>query len=221
MAKINVGAWSGPSGKIGNLVAGSWRGITYLRAMPENFIDANTLLQQATRMKMKLIVKFLKSCNPFIRVGYRGYSTPQMAAFHAATSYNYHHGLTGEFPNLAVDYANIMVSPGTLPIANDASCDAPEAGKISFTWTPDSDMKEAKSDDTAMLLVYNPVRNYAVYSLQGNVRIDGFTVLTVPSIFAGEQVHCYLSFVNLASLTSDPSEEFVSDPMYLGQVKVL
>lgn len=220
MAVIKTGAFSGPSGKIGNLVAAKWRGINYLRTLPENFNDANTILQQAARMRMKLIIGFLKACLPVIRVGFLGYSTPTRAAFHAATSYNYHKGLTGEFPNLAVDYAHVMVSQGMLPIADVASCESLEAGKISFSWSQTSELNEAGADDTVMLLAYNPSQNCAVYSMQGYIRNEGAAILTVPSIFSGEEVHCYLCFVNLPKLALDSSMEFISDSMYLGKLNL-
>ncbi len=220
MAVIKEGFFSGPSGKIGNLVAARWRGINYLRTRPENYTDANTPLQQATRMKMKLIIDFLKACIPVIRIGFLGHSTPTRAAFHAATSYNYRNGLMGEFPNLAVDYANVMVSRGTLPIADTASCESVEAGKISFTWSTASGIKEAGADDAAILLAYNPSRNYAAYSLQGYIRQAGEAAFTVPSLFSGENVHCYLCFANLAQLTGNSSVEYISDSMYLGKVTV-
>lgn len=220
MGKIKIGAWSAPSGKIGNLVAGKWRGINFLRSMPEKFTDANTLLQQEARMRMRLVVKFLKTCKPVIRLGYLGSSTPTRAAFHAATSYNYHHALTGEFPALAVDYPDIMVARGSLPTSESASCQAGTPGVINFTWDAESEMEEAKATDTAIVLVHNPSRNYSVYRTQGISRQDGSANITVPSLFTGEEVHCYLFFANLAKLTAKASEEYISNSMYLGKVTV-
>lgn len=221
MGKIVAGSFSGPSGKIGNLIGSNWRGISYLKARPEHFSDANTLRQQATRMKFKTLVPFSKACLPFIRIGFLGYSTPKLTAYNAATSYNLKNGITGEFPDLELNYARLKLSRGNLPIADSASVETAEPGKINFTWSHNSQMAEAKPEDTTMVLAYNPVRQYAVYLLQGFFRSDGSCQLTVPDIFSGESVECYLSFANLANLTGNASEKNISDSMYLGQVTVL
>jgi hypothetical protein len=118
MGKIKNGAHSGPSGKIGNLVGSSWRGINYLKTRPEHYHDAKTIVQQTTRTKMKLTIEFLKQCLPVVRIGFIGYSSPTMAAFHAATSYNYHNGIKGTFPDLEVDFSRVLVTRGNLPAAD-------------------------------------------------------------------------------------------------------
>jgi len=216
MGKIANGAHSSPSGKIGNLVGSSWRGISYLKSRPVRYRDAKTIVQQTTRMKMKLTIEFLKACIPVIRIGFLGYSTPTQAAFHVATSYNYHHGIKGAFPDLEIDYSQIMVARGNLPAAEQAICEPAGEGKIRFTWMATSEKPGARHDDTAILLAYNPSKRYAVYSLQGSIRADGEAALTVPSDFAGDEVHCYLCFANLPKLAMDPSAEYISDSMYLG-----
>ena len=216
MGKIANGAHSGPSGKIGNLVGSSWRGISYLKSRPVQYRDAKTVVQQTTRMKMKLTIEFLKACNPVIRVGFLGYSTPTQAAFHVATSYNYHHGIKGTFPDLEIDYSQIMVSRGDLPAAEQAKCEPAGERKIKFLWMATSEKTGARHDDTAILLAYNSSKKYAAYSLQGSIRADGETILTVPPGFAGDEVHCYLCFANLPKLAQEPLAEYVSDSMYLG-----
>jgi hypothetical protein len=220
MGKITHGVLSGPSGKIGNLVGSSWRGISYLRTRPAHYKDANTIVQQTTRTTMRLTIEFLKACIPVVRIGFLGYSTPSQAAFHAATSYNYHNGIKGTFPNLEIDYSRAMIGRGSLPAAEQATCEPQGECRIRFSWSATSESPGARHDDTAMLLAYNPIKKNAVYSLQGSLRVEGEAILKVPSDFAGEVVHCYLCFANLPNLAQYPSAEYISDSMYLAEVTV-
>jgi hypothetical protein len=221
MGKIAAGALSGPSGKIGNLIGSSWRGISYLKARPEHYRDANTPKQQAARMRIKMLVPFLKACLPFIRIGFLGYSSTQMTSYNAATSYNLKNGITGEFPGVELNYPSLLLSRGSLPKAEDASVETLEPGKIYFRWGTKSDSPEASLNDTAMVLAYNPGKHYAVYMLQGFFRGDGGCQLTVPESFCGEPMQCYLGFVNMTGLAAEVSEKNISDSMYLGEVTIL
>ncbi|MCP3925072.1 MAG: hypothetical protein GY714_21045 [Desulfobacterales bacterium] len=51
MGKIKQGIFGGVSGKIGNLVGASWKGINYLRTMPLSVANPNTAAQQTQRSK--------------------------------------------------------------------------------------------------------------------------------------------------------------------------
>jgi hypothetical protein len=221
MGKISAGALSGPSGKIGNLIGSSWRGISYLKARPEHYKDANTLKQQAARMRIKLLVPFLKACLPFIRIGFLGYSSPQLTSYNAATSYNLKNGITGEFPGLELNYTSLLLSRGRLPGGENASVEILEPGKINFNWSSASKLTEASYKDTAMVLAYNPVKQYGIYQLQGFFRGDGGCQLTVPDSFRGDPMECYLGFVNMTGLAAEVSEKNISDSMYLGELTIL
>ena len=218
MGKIKNGVHSGPSGKIGNLVGSSWRGISYLKTRPAHYRDAKTIAQQTTRTKMKLTIEFLKQCLPVVRIGFLGYSSPTRAAFHAATSFNYHNGIRGTFPDLEVDFSRVLVTRGMLPAADQASCEPTGENSIRFTWAAASGQPGARWDDTVLLLAYCPGQKDAACSVQGTIRSDGEATLKVPAGFAGHEVHCYLGFANLPKLTSEPSEKYVSDSMYLGKL---
>ena len=97
MGIIKQGILGGLSGKVGNVVGASWKGINYLRAMPTHVANPNTVRQQTYRMKINLVVGFLKSCITLVRIGFSGYAV-KMSAFNAATSLNLAKAITGEFP---------------------------------------------------------------------------------------------------------------------------
>ena len=75
MAIIKRGILGGISGKIANIVGGSWKGIAYIRALPLSVANPNTAAQQAVRLGFKTAVEcgrqltgsfFPKFVNPFV-----------------------------------------------------------------------------------------------------------------------------------------------------------
>ena len=70
MAIIKQGILGGFSGKIGNVVGGSWKGINYMRVLtkPSN---PNSEKQVNQRTKFTTALSFLQPITPFLRVGYK------------------------------------------------------------------------------------------------------------------------------------------------------
>jgi len=219
MATIKQGILGGLSGKVGNVVGGSWKGISYLRALPTHVNDANSIGQRTARIKLSLVMHFLKTCTPLVRIGFNGYAV-KMSAFNAATSYNYHHGVSGEYPDFELDYPGVLVARGNLTGGDNVACSSPEAGKVALTWIDNSGTGIALPGDTAMILVYNPVRNRSVYLLQGNTRSDGAGEVNLPAEFSGDEVHCYLAFTDLGKLVGGQEKNYVSNSIYAGAVTV-
>lgn len=220
MATIKQGILGGLSGKVGNVVGGSWKGISYIRALPTHVTNANTIGQKSARMKLQMVMQFLKTCTPLIRIGFNGYAV-KMSAFNAATSYNFHNAISGEYPDFETDYAKIMVAMGNLTGGDNVSCNAAEASKVAFAWSENSGVGIALPGDTALLLVYNPVKNRSVYLLQGNSRSDAGAVLNVPANFSGDEVHCYIAFADLTKLVRGQEKNYVSNSVYAGTVTVI
>jgi hypothetical protein len=219
MARMNQGILGGLSGKVGNVVGGTWKGISYLRALPASVKDAKSIKQRTSRLKMHLVVQFLQTCTDFIRIGFKGYAI-KMSAFNAATSYNYYNGIAGEYPDLVYDYAGFLVSRGKLTAVNDATCFASAALRISVSWGDNTGDGNARSTDTAMMLVFNPEKTRSVYLLQGAIRSDGSVEMDVPRDFRGDEVHCYLSFADFGNLVTGQSKDYVSNSVYAGSVTV-
>jgi hypothetical protein len=132
--------------------------------------DAKTIVQQTTRMKMKLTIEFLKACIPVVRIGFLGYSTPRrplsMRLLRTTTTM----GSKEHFRTWRLITARSWLARGDLPAAEQAMCEPAGEGRIRFTWSATSERPGARHDDTAMLLAYNPSKKVAVYSLQGSIR---------------------------------------------------
>ena len=217
MATIKKGILGGLSGKVGNVVGGTWKGIDYLRALPSNVSQGNSPAQLSARQKMHLVNRFLKTCVPLVRIGFSSYAQ-KMSAYNAATSYNYHNAISGDYPDHELDFPSLRVSMGNLSGGDGVSCASPEAGKLSFTWNDNSGADNANASDTAMLLVFNPAKGSSVYVLQGPARSSGSAEVSLPSDYSGDAVHAYLAFVSLINMAGSQSRNYVSNSVYAGSV---
>ena len=219
MATIKSGILGGLSGRVGNVVGSSWKGIDYLRSLASHVANPNTISQQTARKKMRMVAKFLSTCNPLIRVGFKGYAE-KMTPFNAATTYNLEKAISGVFPDLVLDYSALVIALGNLAGGEGVSCESAVPGQVSFSWTDNSASGNCNPGDTALLLIYNPAKETAVFRMVGISRSDAGAVLNVPGSFSGSEVHCYLAFADLTRMTGSMLKDVVSNSEYAGTVIV-
>ena len=219
MAQIKTGILGNVSGKVGNVVGGTWKGINYLRTVAANVNNPNTELQAIQRLKFGTMVKFLQPITEFIRVGYKGQAV-KMTAFNAAFSYNFHNALTGDYPDFAVDYPRAMVSRGNMAGAINPTCSSAEAAKVILSWEMVSGSGQSSETDTAIFVLFNATKNEALYSLNAGNRVDASIEVVVPASYSGDTVHCYIAFMTLNSVLGGQLRNAISNSSYAGSVTV-
>lgn len=219
MAQIKTGILGNVSGKVGNVVGGTWKGINYLRTMAASVNNPNTELQVSQRLKFCTVVKFLQPITEFIRVGYKAQAV-KMTAFNAAFSYIFHNALTGKFPDFAIDYPGVMVSRGNMVGALNPVCSSNEAAKVILSWEPGSGSGQGSETDTAIYVIFNASKQEAVYSLNAGTRADGSAEVTLPASYSGDTVHCYIAFMTLSSVLAGQARNAISNSSYAGSVTV-
>ncbi|MCF8387963.1 MAG: DUF6266 family protein [Bacteroidales bacterium] len=212
MGKIAQGVLGGFSGKVGNIVGGTWKGIDYMRIKPANVSNPKTQGQLDQRSKFSTVLKFLQPLTDFLKVGFKLYAI-KMTQFNSAMSYNLNNAITGTYPNFTIDYTKALVSRGSLVGAAGAAAASSSAGVVEFTWTDNSGSGNALGTDKALLVVYNATKGYAVYDSAGASRATQAQNLTVPSDFSGDSVEAFIGFV------SEDGKE-VANSVYIGSVTV-
>jgi len=166
MGKIGQGILGGLSGKVGNVIGGSWKGIDYIRIKPTSVANPRTEGQVNQRNKFTATLEFLQPNKDFVNVGYKSFAIKQ-TAFNAAMSYVLNNAIIGVTPDFSVDYSSALLSKGILSKALNPTADLTTAGQVSFSWDDNSTENNAKRTDKAMLLVYNPMKNESTYQLAG------------------------------------------------------
>ena len=204
MGKIGQGILGGLSGKVGNIIGGSWKGIDYIRIKPTSVANPRTEGQVNQRNKFTATLEFLQPNKDFINVGYKSFAIKQ-TAFNAAMSYVLNNAIIGVSPDFSVDYSSALLSKGILSKALNPTADLTTAGQVSFSWDDNSTENNAKRTDKAMLLVYNPIKNESTYQLAGAERITGTDVLVIPNTYAGDTVALFMAFVSLDGKVSNSS----------------
>ena len=212
MGKIDLGILGSFSGKVGNVVGGKWKGISYMRAKATSVSNPRTDGQMSQRSKFALVLAILKPITGFIRVGYKKYTTKQ-TAFNAAMSYILNNAVTGSSSaDYSVDLAKVLVSRGNLTGAMNALASSAN-GVITLNWDDNSGSGNAAQTDKALIVVLNPVRAESVFDTGGNQRVATTEDITVSADWVGESVEVFLGFI-----TEDGKD--VANSSYLGSVVV-
>lgn len=212
MGKIANGITGGVSGKLGNLVGASWKGIDYLRMMPASVTDPQTPGQVSQRQKMAVATAFCKALAQFLRVGFKS-AAVRMSGYNAAIGYNIRYAITGVYPSLVIDYTAAAVSRGALPQAIDVVASAGAAGIVNFAWSDNSSEIGAAATDKTLIACFCPALNQATTFSELAQRDDELQSVTVPDSWTGQTIHCYMSFIKADGT-------IVSNSEYAGQVVV-
>lgn len=212
MGKIAQGVLGGFSGKVGNIVGGTWKGIDYMRIKPANVSNPKTQGQLDQRSKFSTVLRFLQPLTDFLKVGFKLYAI-KMTQFNSAMSYNLNNAITGTYPNFTIDYTKALVSRGSLVGAAGAAVASSSAGVVEFTWSDNTGSGNALGTDKALLVVYNATKGYAVYDTAGASRATQSQNLVVPSDFSGDTVQAFIGFV------SEDGKE-VANSVHIGSVTV-
>lgn len=213
MGKLSRGILGAFSGKVGEVVGGTWNGISYIRAMPSNVKDAKTEKQMAQRQRFGLMVKLLYSLKYFLNISFSGGARGQ-SAVNQAMSVNLPTAITGDYPDQQIDYSMLKVARGNLTNVFEASVAADNPGEVNITWTDNTDIGSAKGDDTALMLLINTDKGLPLYVTDGPARSDEGATVTLPDPFAGDTLEAYLAF-------RSADGDMVSDSLYLGSVEAL
>lgn len=208
MGKISQGILGGLSGKVGNVIGGSWKGIDYLRIKPSSVANPRTEGQVNQRNKFTVTLEFLQAVKPFIKQGYKSLAIKK-TEFNAAMSYILNNAVTGVAPNFSVNYTDALVSRGGLSGVLNGTTDLTTAGEVTFGWDDNADEGNANATDRIMLLVYNPLKKESISVLDGNVRTAGSQTVVIPNTYSGDSVELFAAFI-----TADGRQ--VSNSTYLG-----
>ena len=212
MGKIKQGILGGFSGKVGSVVGGSWKGISYMRGKAVSIKNPQTLKQMKQRTKFALALSILQPIAAFIRIGFKRYARKK-SEFNAAMSYTVKHAIVGTYPDYEINFLEMLVSRGRLPGARNADAQS-LSGRIRVTWSDNSGTGEAKPTDKVMILVINLDNKEVTYITDGPPRSAGMAEIPVSPFWVGTEVGIYVTFI-----TEDGKE--VATSTYCGSQPII
>jgi hypothetical protein len=211
MAKLIKGLLAELSGKIGPIVAATWKGIPYLRVRPSNSRKRkSTEAQAATRVRFAVTAKFLYSLRPVLNIGFQKEAV-RMTGNNSAQGYVMKNALAGAYPDYQIIYSKVLISRGDLPCADTATATAADGGTIQFTWASHQLTGKASNRDKAIMVAYCPEYDFSTYNI-GTERGAGAGSLEV-SNRNGLLFHTWLGFIS-----KDGKD--VATSVYTGEVVV-
>ncbi len=218
MGKYENGAFGSFHGKVGNLVGSTWKGISYMKAKPNTGNRKASVNQIKQRAKFLFVTNFIQPLYPIIQVGFRKLDDKKTPK-NAAMSEMMYYAITGEYPDFGINFRNLKLAKGCLPVPNSITIQLNE-NRVLFNWLPDTgnedDIEEdtlskERSEDNIMLVTiaygYPPrytLKKYRRKDLSGDVGL--------PDAPPGTEVHCYIA------ATSVGKNMNVSNSEYAGSV---
>lgn len=168
-----------------------------------------TELQLKNRMVTKLCSKFLCTVKDFIGTGFHiEGDLMDDNAYNQAVKHNKKRIIEGNYPDLKIAYAQVMLSKGLLRPAENWQVTQIPMG-LHFTWHTDPKMSWPEAAEQVMMLAYFPDQDRTEYVRFGNDRISGSAELELPPSLQGKYMETYLSFI-----AADRKQ--VADSVYTG-----
>jgi len=193
MGKINRGILGGFSGKVANIIGGSWKGIAYMRSQPVSVSNPNTAGQQSQRSKFGSVVELatlfltniVKPLNDRFAVKQSGYNlfvSRNIAAFDSSGKFQPGTGLEIARGNL-------------LKIDNFSISGTDGSAVVDVTWDDNSGGSQVRGTDEFYALIYNQTKSELVAVPSGAVRSDATTNATMPSaVDTGDVLYIYAAY---------------------------
>jgi len=219
MGKFKQGILGDVSGRVGNAVFASWRGLDVVRERPTPTTKPATLPVLAARAGFKLISDFMnEDCAPLFRVGFQSVEKG-MTPFNKAFSLNRKEAVTGVYPMLSIDYAKVVFAQGRLLAVSSVVLATTVDAQIDVSWLNNAPPVVVPPDpldpnnDQITLAAYCPVKQSWTIVQGAALRSAEAYDLQVPASWAGSTVHVWCYFVR-------SNGKKVSDSVYAGQVEV-
>jgi hypothetical protein len=213
MATSNQGMLGAFTGSVGPVTGYVRYGSNILRSSTSTVKDKTTPLRAIQRDKMKICLDFIRA---FSGTGFFKKSFP--AHGHKGSGYNraisalMSRAITGAYPDLSLNYGQMLISKGMLPGVEKAKAVLKPKSIIQFSFADNSMDGIASAEDTVILVAYAPELQQAIFNLYSGFRKDGKASLDV-SPFKGNAVETWIGF-----LSKDEAD--ASDSAWTGRMEV-
>ncbi len=161
MARIFKGILGGFSGKVGNIVGSTWRGIDVIKSLPKKVNRVPSEKQAAIRFKFAKAISFLKPITDIINMGYQDHLLTDRTAFNEAISNLMQVDMIGDGLIKHFDLSKIKLSKGSLDVLHKLKVerDATNNKNLQLTWETPAGEPKKRGDDLVHLVFYDPATN--------------------------------------------------------------
>lgn len=192
MGVIKRGILGGFSGKVANVVGGSWKGIAYMRALPLSVANPNTSGQVGQRTKFTAIVAIAVAALADIIKPLNDRFAQYMSGYNSFIQRNIDFISTGG----VVTWSSLEFSTGSLLNATRGAVNASNGSPtVTIPWTNNSGTGNALATDEVYAVCYNETQDNYGFSSAAAARNAATLNITMPTNCATNDVlHTYLMF---------------------------
>lgn len=208
MATYSKSTFGKIRGKVGETVGSKWRGVKYLRSLPDKSGKAPSVKQLAVHAKFALSASRLTPIKELLNIGFGDKKLNKITGYNAAARAFLTEAIIGEYPNFEVDYSKVKMSKGSL---DEPDINMELGTEIALTWPDELDSTRAFADDRMVLIIFNETKeNYKVR--EGFTRGDLAFTTPFPGK-PGDALHLWSFCIKRDGKT-------VSNSLYLGTAVV-
>jgi hypothetical protein len=211
MARIKNGILGPVIGSVGVVVGYERLGTPCLRGKGDPQPQTFTEKQKAHQLRVKLANSFINPSKNFINIGFSLSTTGGQTAHNVAMAHAIKTGTKGEFPELELDFENLLVSDGELSGALNPIVELIEGNYLKYSWDYDEMLEHENRKDQVMLLAYSPETKRSFYTIGGAKRSLGQEMLEIYARVEQESFETYISFI-----TEDRKQ--ISKSIYTGSI---
>lgn len=198
MGVIKRGLLGGVSGKVANVVGGSWKGIAYVRALPLSVANPDTEKQKQQRGAFAKVLLVAQVCSGMIIKPFWNQYAQRMSGFNLFQKTN----IKAFDKDGLNDADKFTVTTGDLVSATpDKDTWNNSTKELSISWVDNSGEGNAASDDTAIIGIYNNVQKSWTFAVTIAERSTESATIELPDALAAQAVDIFLSFQNTKGKT--------------------
>ncbi len=188
MAKFNSTTFGEISGRHGSAVAAITKeGKCILKVFraPSN---PNTEKQISHRSKFGLVNSELSKLQNLFTITFGSKQGKSHAVSLAMAN-----AITGEYPDFAIDYSQLIMAEGIVDQTELVSAEKAEGTKVKVDW--DTTVSTESSEmDSVNLIFMNAASKIAVLKQDYALRNAGTANVELPAVWAGAEIHCWIYF---------------------------
>lgn len=178
--------------KVGGVIGRSHRGQNVMTSLHEKRNNRFSKEQLEAQEKFTLLSSFLSGIDVLINTGFKPLKKNQTPV-NAAFSYNYPHAFTETNEQLALNYPEIIYSRGPI-YTPEGTALAANGTDVAVTWLMQPQSSYCLYTDLATFLAYCPAKDQIAKFVGATDRYALNYTMKMPRGFAGQLVHCYMSF---------------------------
>lgn len=200
MARIKQGILGSFSGRVGNVVGSSWKGIGVMKSLPPSVSNPRSIGQTEQRNNMKGVVAFSQAILADVIKPLNDRFVSRQSGYNSFVSRNIKNFVAGSL-NKPED---LVISP-SLKVGQliDAIAAEAKVTKVKVTWTEGTLTGGQKSTDLCYLVAWNADKGTIAKSATGITRDneEAFVEFADDDVQSGDEVHVWMAFLSADGTT--------------------